>query len=242
MSDELEKNASEADGRQLHREFVGMLFALAIAEVAVEGSKVVHSDVALPNTLPSYTHLFLAAAVIATSWVGWGRSAVGLSNTRHVFTTDFLELGIDVWLVIAYFFIVTGVEVPQTIHGDSYIIPSVSAESFWVMVVFVTYFIWDILSKGLLRNRAGQLLLVQRGWASATCAVLAVVSYALAPRNSFEIMPVVVADVSLLSLVFLFRAMKLEDVSNMHRKEWTWTVALALLWASSLVFVRLTWW
>jgi hypothetical protein len=69
----MEADKRQSDGRQLHREFVGMLFALAIAAGAEELIDVFRSGVAWRwQTLPSYFHLFLATMVIATSWVGLG--------------------------------------------------------------------------------------------------------------------------------------------------------------------------
>src|SRR5688572_21045858 len=61
-------------GQTLHREFVGMLFALAIAEVAVRSGEIVNSDLSALTKAPALSHLLLAAMVIATSWVGWGWS------------------------------------------------------------------------------------------------------------------------------------------------------------------------
>ena len=105
-------DSAEARGRELHREFVGMLFALAIAQVAVKGSEIVNSSVPTAQTIPSWTHLTLASSLIACSWVGWGLSDFSLSKVRNVFTKDFWELAVDLWLVMAYFFVVNGVELP----------------------------------------------------------------------------------------------------------------------------------
>ena len=64
----------DQQGRDLHRDFVGMLFALAIAEVAVQASGVVNSGADLRDAIAAYSHLILAAVTIAASWVGWGQS------------------------------------------------------------------------------------------------------------------------------------------------------------------------
>lgn len=69
----LEAHTDQDRGITLHREFVGMLFALAIAEVAVRSSDIVNSDLDGWAKAPAITHLILATMVIATSWVGWGR-------------------------------------------------------------------------------------------------------------------------------------------------------------------------
>src|SRR5436190_18185099 len=86
-------------GKALHREFVGMLFALAVAQVAVEAAVIVNSAAPTPTKAPALMHLILALLVIATSWVGWGRSDYSLSPVKSVFSGHFVELLIDVWLV-----------------------------------------------------------------------------------------------------------------------------------------------
>src|SRR5262245_47372300 len=75
-------------GRTLHREFVGMLFALALAQVAVEGAVVMNSGLDVWTKAPAVSHLLLALVVISTSWVGWGRSTYSLSPVKNVFSGD----------------------------------------------------------------------------------------------------------------------------------------------------------
>ncbi len=212
---------TEQEGKELHREFVGMLFALAIAEVAVAASAVASSSakhgLALPAVLPAYAHLFLAAIVIATSWVGWGASKHGLNFVTSVFSKGFFELLIDVWLVIAYFLLVKGVdtvEVPE--NGAARITSSLRGEALWIMVIFITYAFWDAWTKigpyGIPTNLPEY---SKRGWASIACALLAVCA-AFAYWNSTNVgaAQAVLGDLSLLALVFLFRAMKLADYGS----------------------------
>ena len=219
-------------GRELHREFVGMLFALAIAEVAVQAGGVVNSRLPLNQTIPTYSHLFLASAVIATSWVGWGWSKHSLSDVRNVFTLDFVELLLDLWLVAVYFFIVKGVELP--VAGEGSITPSMSNEVSWVMVVYLTYFVWDVWTKRLKKDDVGRFVLFQRGWASALCAALSVVAFNLLPMQTTDAARVVLADVSLLAMVFLFRAMKIRNLSDLSTSNWFGIGILALLWGVSV--------
>jgi len=100
----------EERGSTLHREFVGMVFALAIGQVAIEGAPIANSDLSFVECLPAYAHLALATLVIATSWVGWGRSRQSESDVKSAFSRDFLELLVDLWLVMVYFFITKGVD------------------------------------------------------------------------------------------------------------------------------------
>lgn len=245
-------------GRTLHREFVGMLFALAIAEVAVQAARVANSGVPFKSCLPAYSHLFLAAMIIATSWVGWGWSKHSLSNVRHVFTCDFFELLVDLWLVAVYFFIVKGVELPVSpVAGQpKNIVPSDGNETFWITVVFCTYFIWDLITKIYQDDRAerqklatvgrrkgtpngwfkrdekDRFVIFQRGWASLLCAALAIIGY-LKIRNSVQDIPhVILADAALLSLLFLFRAMKIRDRSDLILRDY---LRIGLLFLLALI-------
>lgn len=218
---------STVRGQTLHREFVGMLFALAIAEVAVRSGEIVNSDLDGWTKAPALTHLVLAAMVIATSWVGWGWSKHSLSNVRHVFTKDFVELALDVWLVGVYFFIVQGAERVVDVQGTRTIQGSIAVEALWVMVMFGTYVIWDAWTKwGQWR------VLAQRGWASLACAGLAVWTF-FALRHLPGIGPVVWGDLSLLAILLLFRAMKIHDFSDHTRRSWALIGVLMLLWAGS---------
>ena len=214
-------------GKELHREFVGMLFALAIAQVAVEAATIVNSQLSSAAKAPALFHLLLAVLVIATSWVGWGRSAYSLSAVRSAFTFDFVELLLDVWLVCIYFFLVHGAERIQAVAGVTTIEhASAAVEALWVGVMFVTYLLWDLWTKRKERTK-----LVQRGWASLACALLAGLAFiAFSPLRGSE--SVIWADLSLISLVLLFRAMKLHDLSAHPSSSW---VRIAALLAAGVV-------
>lgn len=225
----------EERGKELHREFVGMLFALAIAEVAVQASTVVNAGIVFSDALPAYSHLVLAATVIATSWVGWGWSKSGLSRIKTVFSRDFGELLLDVWLVAVYFFIAKGVELSQdNASGKLQIVPSLRNESLWVMTMFITYFVWDLWTKPIW-DRSGRLVLCQRGWASLSCAVLAVVAFVYLPRaTKVDTWSAVTGDSSLLLLVFLFRAMKLKNLRDITLRHWCGIAVLMFMFAAAL--------
>jgi hypothetical protein len=213
-----------ARGQTLHREFVGMLFALAIAEVAVRSGAIINSDLDSWTKAPALSHLFLASMVIATSWVGWGWSKHSLSNVRHVFTKDFVELALDVWLVGVYFFIVQGAETIADVQGGTTIQGSVEVEALWIMVMFGTYVIWDVWTKW-----GKWPAFAQRAWASIMCAGFAAWTF-FQLRELRGIEPVVLGDVSLLAIVFLFRAMKIHDFTEHTRRSWALIAALLILW------------
>lgn len=246
MSTEGVVGLEQQAGKELHREFVGMLFALAIAEVAVAAAAVASAaakhELAFTTVLPAYTHLFLAAIVISTSWVGWGSSKASLGFVTSVFSKAFVELLLDVWLVIAYFFLVKGVETVQ-IAGDGVarIAPSLRADALWVTVIFVTYALWDAWTKLAPRSlRASLPSYKKRGWASIACALLALIAL-LAFWNSTSVgaFQAVFGDLSLLALVLVFRAMKLADFGDFvpwqRRLIASLTVAFALLMVAAIV-------
>jgi hypothetical protein len=208
-------------GETLHREFVGMLFALVIAQVAIRAAEFVNHGLDLRTQAPAFAHLLLATLVIATSWVGWGQSKSSLSNVKHVFTWDFVELLLDVWLVVVYFFIVQGVE--EVVSGRSNE-ASVENEARWVLTMFGTYVVWDLWTK---RNDWSAIR--ERLWASVACAIAAVVSY-LVLRHVYGVAAVILGDLSLIALVLLFRAMKVENLSAHTRQTWKRIAVLAIAW------------
>jgi hypothetical protein len=216
-------------GRELHREFVGMLFALAIAEVAVEAANLVNSGLPFDVALPGYSHLFLSAIVIASSWVGWGWSDHSLSDVKNVFNKDFVELLLDLWLVILYFFIVKGAELPVETNGVRTITPSAANEVFWIMIVFGTYLLWDFWTKLGERDQAGRSALVQRWWGTIVCAGLSVLCYSYL-ENTAGSVRVVLVDACLVSLVVMFRAMKAYSLSDTPASGWVRTGSLFTLW------------
>jgi hypothetical protein len=160
--------------------------------------------------------------VIATSWVGWGWSKYSLSNVRHVFTRDFIELAIDVWLVAVYFFIVQGAERIVEVSATKTIQPSLRVETLWILVMFVTYVSWDVLTKWGQRGA-----LIQRGWASILCAAFMVWTFWSFSGLQGTI-PVVLGDLSLLMIVLLFRAMKMQDLSAHTKGSWARIIVLAV--------------
>ncbi len=232
------KKAAEAEkeqerGKELHREFVGMLFALAAAELAVQAANVVNSGLDSTACLPAYFHLGLGFAIVATSWVGWGWSKSSGSAIKSVFSRDFIELALDVWLVVVYFFVAKGVELPVAgANGKPVITPSLANEVLWVVVIFFTYVVWDFWTKLVVGPRKEEgtrrLLIVQRGWASATCAALAFLAFwLLSPMAAPDMAQVLLGDLSLVSLVFLFRAMKTRNLYEL-RGGW-WLIGVLLL-------------
>jgi hypothetical protein len=100
--------------------------------------------------------------------------------------------------------------------------------------VFFTYFAWDVWTKFGVKDEHRRNSLFQRGWASASCAILAFVCYEYLSSAQGP-WRVAMVDASLLSLVFLFRAMKMHNFSDMPRKNWHGIAVLLGLWLVSAV-------
>lgn len=196
---------------RLRHEFVGMMFAITIGEVGLQVAALVHAGHFL-HYLPAYAHLFLATVMIATSWVGWSASrAPGARlDVTAIFQWEFVVLLLDVALVITYFILVRTVEVGK--EGTAPRIGTPSTLAFWMLVIFTLYFVWDIVTKIIIYWRDKD----KRGaWArkygsrilpTIVCLILA---YAIWQKPESPDLPhYLTADLALLSLVLLFRALK----------------------------------
>ena len=58
-----------------------------------------------------------------------------------------------------------------------------------------------------------------RGWASLVCAIMAIALFFLLPESA-GVPHVVAGDVAFLSLVLLFRAMKVANLNSLSRRQW----------------------
>jgi hypothetical protein len=228
--------------RGLRFVFVQMLFALTVGETARQIATLIDQTGVSAEAASSYSHLLLATIIVATSWVGWTRSISSLNMLPllTIFSLPFLVLLIDVSLVIFYFIIVKGVEMPM---ADTYIVtPSAKNETFWVLIIFMVYFLWDFLTKAVaqdiqtntgesraetkshrtFRERFFSLEFWKRGGITFICAGIALLLWYLL-RDASSRSSVVLADLSLLSLVLLFRALKQRTLN------WTIITVIALI-------------
>lgn len=136
---------------------------------------------------------------------------------------SFIVLMIDVLLVFCYFIIVRGVDLEKPTGANLQKAPSAENETFWLMVIFILYLLWDVVTKAVISDPGREKFFRrifgkefwERGWVSVVCAILSYLAWVelhtlSKPQN------VSLADASLLSLVFLFRGMK--------EKKWLATV------------------
>jgi hypothetical protein len=206
--------------------FVEMLFALTAAEIAIQASDLVKYLGIDTAVLPAYTHLLVATTLVTTSWVGWLKSKApgNRLDVEAVFSWPFVVLLLDVFLVVCYFIVVRGLDAKGS--GDSIVraAPSAANETFWLMVVFAGYFLWDVLTKALigyadeqqktLLQRLQSRRFWKRAWVSAACLLVSIVMWQLM-RGFTRTWSVVAADGALIAVILLFRALK------QNSRKWT---------------------
>ncbi len=138
-----------AQERFLRVLFVEMLFALAASQVAIKAADLQSVAASLCEKMPAILHLTLGLSLIALSWVGWQRSVERSmpekEEVKYWFSYAFVGLNFDVLLVTLYFIVVRNVEIKET--NDIFKLSDASAvpESFWILIVFVAYAIWDFV-------------------------------------------------------------------------------------------------
>ena len=170
---EKEQNATGPSELALRQAFVGMLFALAIAEAAILLTDLLgviaadwNYEFSLKRLLDSFldhdwlllapaTHLLLGILLISISWVGWSQSQASGNKERvtDIFSLPFFLLLWEVVLVVLYFILVKSVELDTSLggHTDTDVTlavraPSATPEAFWLAVVFAAYVVWDIVA------------------------------------------------------------------------------------------------
>ena len=196
--------------------FVQLLFSLTAAEIAREAAELTLQSGRWGELLPAYFHLILATAIVTSSWVGWSVSEASLRlKVKSVFSWPFVVLLLDVALVICYFILVRGAEIPL---DKAVLVPSARIECDMMALIFVGYFLWDILTKAVIldenassfheiRSRFLGSAMWRRGWISLLCMISGIVVwYFLESVNSKN--AVLAADGSLFFFILLFRALK----------------------------------
>jgi len=195
-------------GESLHQDFVGMLFALATAEVAIQTFNVYKFSSDLRNGLPAYFHLALAFLVIVASWVGWGRSEHGRSRIESVFSLDFLELTLDVFLVTLYFLLVKSVDIDD---GQKKIVLSFEPEILFTALIIGSYFVWDVLTTQTRQDKEKsfwEVLYERRTPHALFCGVLMIAIYWLLWGGTPSWHQCILVDLTLMSVVVIYRAIK----------------------------------
>ena len=209
---------------KLRHEFVGMMFAVTIAEVGLQIAALVQAGhfVSWIHFLPEYSHLLLATVVIAASWVGWTLSVApgARHDVNRIFQWEFLVLLLDVALVILYFILVRAVDFEKEQIAPH--TASASKVGLTLCWIFILYILWDILTKVVifLRDREQEqnkkwFQYYDKDWCrkygsrmppALVCLVLAGVMTCL--FGTVDRPHLLTADLAFLALVLLFRALK----------------------------------
>ena len=205
---------------KLRHEFVGMMFAVAIGEVGLQTAALLQAGHMI-RFLPAYSHLVLATLLIATSWVGWTLSVA--PGARHdvsgIFEWEFVILLLDVLLVVLYFVLVRSVDFAKDQAAPH--IASASKVAGLIVVIFALYLTWDFFTKVLvswkhriesktsMRNHFDSLWWRSNGvrmLPSLLCLIVSWVTVRL--FKSVDAPHMLTADIALIALVLLFRALK----------------------------------
>jgi hypothetical protein len=205
---------------KLRHEFVGMMFAVAIGEVGLQAASLLQAGQVL-RFLPAYTHLILATLLIATSWVGWTLSLApgARRDVSGIFEWEFVVLLLDVLLVILYFVLVRSVDFAKD-QAAPHIAPASNVASL-IAVIFALYLMWDFLTKVLVSwkhrgesKRSMKQHFDSLWWCSSgvrmlpslLCFIISWVTVRL--FQGVDPPHMLTADVALIALVLLFRALK----------------------------------
>jgi hypothetical protein len=215
------QGSSEATGdSSLHFGLIEMAFALALAEIGMrvgdfadgvfEGVR----DASDPQNIPFYSYLILATLLIACSWIGWGnvrRRTKG--DVETVFSWGFVELLIDLLLVVLYFVLIH-VASPPDLNGRADYSNHLFAITSIVTSIFVVYCLWDVVSK----SRLGMSVVLQRMTSTLVSLGLCLAWSTLTVWGGFvdwgkvskDPWYVLCVDGGFIALVLLFRALKME--------------------------------
>src|SRR5262245_10333183 len=212
-----------SDGPDLRREFVGIMFALAVGEIGLQAAALVQAGHPI-RYLPAYSHLFLALFVIAASWVGWSRTQVpgAKKDVNELFELPFVVLLLDTAMVVTYFILVRTVDFSENNRR----IDPASDVALWHVAIFTLYLAWDGVTKiAMYPKPAGaswfrgwrrldakafkeQKQAMKRAWPTVVCLVLSIFLWRLFEAFDVKHEHLLAADLALWSVVLLFRALK----------------------------------
>lgn len=200
--------------------FVEMLFALAVAQVAIGAADLVELGKLSGSAPAAISHLALALMLIAMSWVGWRQSpSPGMKDlVKRVASIAFVGLLLDVLLVVAYFVISRNSEIVTRDGLPVLINASVVPEAIWICVVFGMYLLWDLVAdvfssdcipaKGFVaRVKIVPRLVIASVFCSAVCLLLSYCVYYYSPADATT-WQVVAFDLALVCVLFGFRLLK----------------------------------
>lgn len=211
------------DNRNLRFTFVQLLFSLAIGQVAIKFSDLIVEDYSWKEFY-AYSHLILCVVILSTSWVGFQISKHAENTLTTIFSTQFIILLIDILLVITYFVIVRGAEIKNYPENGfiKLLDPDTHNETFWSMLIFAFYLIWDMTTKLFTSSfvQDGETYVkkyplnfssfIDRAKHTLYCLVASIIIYIWALNIKPSHNAAVLIDFALISLFFSFRGLKQE--------------------------------
>lgn len=93
--------------------------------------------------LSAVFHQFLVITVVAISWVGWSESIKKQNESESV---SFFLLMVEVFLVVLYVAMASANDLVEMSHGEYKVTPSVRPEAFILLLVYLIYFVWDVMT------------------------------------------------------------------------------------------------
>ena len=218
-----------------------MMFAIAVGEIGLQTAALVQSE-HLIHYLPAFFHLILATILIAASWVGWSRS-LAKQDVKTLFEWAFVVLLLDVMMVVVYFILVKTVD-----FGDKppRIDPAHKVAG-WHVLIFLLYLAWDVVTKFVMplspkETEEEREQSQKRMYPTLVCLVLTGALWLAFLKIKTDYEHWLTADVALLSVVLLFRALKDSWFPTKSRREahhrkhglkgfmfrWGWTVVCVI--------------
>ena len=232
--DHMEKAAIGEDIRWV---FVSFLYTVVASDIASKISRVFCNweKMAIIRRT-ALSHLALAAVVVITSWLGWslGTASGSYARVTEVISRPTLLLLMDFILLVLYYVLESGIEVEGIKPQDA------AHVSLWCMVIMFGYVVWNIIIR-FVGSSPGVSFFGQIS-VSFGCAMLSSVAFYLFKRmKSAPPCSVLAADVALISLFLLFRAMKQDEFLHTRwepqAKELTPPLDATILFARIMFFV-----
>jgi hypothetical protein len=216
---------------KLRHEFVGMMFAITVGEIGLQTAALVQAKHWI-HYLPAYSHLFLATFVVAASWVGWSKSVIpgARQDVDELFEWSFLVLLLDMTMVVTYFILVRTVD----FHDEYRRVDLAYVVAGWHVLIFALYLAWDVVTKIFMYKRPANLgwwpgwkhldpklkkkrtAGIRRMGPTLIClAVSGFLWYAFGDAKDERLLS---ADLTLLSVVLLFRALKSQQTTKQEQE------------------------
>ena len=207
-------NAGNAAGAALEnkvrKELVQVFFGLVLTQIAIYITSLV--AIWSPRSdayWAAWSHLILSFALTTASWFGWQMSVKNATfdEEASVFQMGYILSVLDIILVGLYFLLVHQVELTNVgaFPADKTPVltaPSSYPETIIILIVFVIYAIWDLVSKRVDSKKYG-------AGPSVICALLAAGAFGIAAvKGSSNVRAVIFIDAYLFVVIYLFRAIK----------------------------------